>query len=319
MRYDSNNEDTIYPDNRRKEDSPVSGTLESTDTSKRSQKQDHNWKNGAIGLGSGLIIGGISPFLMGLAPAGSDSDSTDPTNRSTLSNPEWVDDKIKVATNIEESMNFSEAFATARAEVGPGGCFEWHGKLYGTFLADEWNAMSSEEKAEFNNHFSWNHIDRSESHINPLTTNAASTPHPVTTENDNGTPNHNEDLVESSTVEGDHDSQEAHEIESQTVEVIDAATVNPEIEILGISYDAESGSNVGTVMMDGQEVILIDVDGDMDFDYMAINTASGEDPDADNIIDIQNHNLSVNDLGGLEGLSEPGVVDGFNDYSNDNY
>lgn len=46
-------------------------------------------------------------------------------------------------------MTFAEAFQSARAQVGPGGVFEWHGGVYGTYTADEWNAMSAEDKAAF--------------------------------------------------------------------------------------------------------------------------------------------------------------------------
>lgn len=294
MRYDSDSDDTIFTDDNHMDQSPGSQPVGNADDSKREQKPDNNWKNVAVGTGAGAVIGGISPFLMGMAPADSETPSDDPTNLSILSHPELVDDKIKVATNVEESMNFSEAFATARAEVGPGGCFEWHGNIYSTYLADEWNAMSPEEKVEFNSHFSWNHNDHSVSHVKPHV--SVETPHAQET----------------------HDLPEENGVESHTIEVIEATTSDPEIEILGISHDAESGSNVGSVVVDGQEIILIDVDGDMDFDYMALNSANGETPDVDNLVDIQGHNLSINDLGGIDGFSDSSGFDGFADYSNDN-
>jgi len=42
-----------------------------------------------------------------------------------------------VATSVNDEMSFSEAFANAREELGPGGVFEWNGQLYGTFYEDE--------------------------------------------------------------------------------------------------------------------------------------------------------------------------------------
>ena len=39
--------------------------------------------------------------------------------------------------------------------MGPGGAFEWHGKVYGTYLKNEWDNMSAQEKAEYHSHFSW--------------------------------------------------------------------------------------------------------------------------------------------------------------------
>lgn len=51
--------------------------------------------------------------------------------------------------HVSDSMSFSEAFAAARAEVGPGGSFTWHGKVYGTYYKNEWDSMSSEEQRDF--------------------------------------------------------------------------------------------------------------------------------------------------------------------------
>ena len=47
-----------------------------------------------------------------------------------------------------DELSFREAFDTARAEMGPGGVFRWHGNLYNTYTADEWQAMSDERKEE---------------------------------------------------------------------------------------------------------------------------------------------------------------------------
>jgi len=38
---------------------------------------------------------------------------------------------------VNDEMSFSEAFASAREELGPGGVFSWHGQDYGTFYAEE--------------------------------------------------------------------------------------------------------------------------------------------------------------------------------------
>ena len=48
-----------------------------------------------------------------------------------------------------DNMSFREAFDTARAELGAGGVFRWHGNIYNTYTADEWNAMNAEEQDEF--------------------------------------------------------------------------------------------------------------------------------------------------------------------------
>ncbi len=54
-----------------------------------------------------------------------------------------------VATCVNDDMSFGEAFAAARAEVGPGGFFVWEGAAYNTYYAEEWAAMSPEEQQQF--------------------------------------------------------------------------------------------------------------------------------------------------------------------------
>jgi len=58
--------------------------------------------------------------------------------------------ELSEATSVSDKMTFAQAFAAAREELGPGGVFEWNGKLYGTFYKEEWDSMTPEEKAEYN-------------------------------------------------------------------------------------------------------------------------------------------------------------------------
>lgn len=51
-----------------------------------------------------------------------------------------------IAHSVNDSMSFSEAFAAARAEVGPGGVFHYRGGDYGTYYAEEWQGMTREER-----------------------------------------------------------------------------------------------------------------------------------------------------------------------------
>lgn len=61
-----------------------------------------------------------------------------------------VDDVIYV-TAEDNDLTFGEAFATARAEVGPGGAFVWHGGVYSTYYAEEWNAMTPAQRNDYAN------------------------------------------------------------------------------------------------------------------------------------------------------------------------
>ena len=63
-----------------------------------------------------------------------------------------ADSDIAVSHSNNDHLSFDEAFAAARAEVGGNGVFKWHGGYYGTYHAEEWNALSDEFKQQFNNH-----------------------------------------------------------------------------------------------------------------------------------------------------------------------
>lgn len=54
-----------------------------------------------------------------------------------------------VATCVDNSMRFVDAFNAAREEVGPGGLFSWHGNIYTTYSKEEWDAMSPEQHARY--------------------------------------------------------------------------------------------------------------------------------------------------------------------------
>ena len=60
-----------------------------------------------------------------------------------------IGETVEVASNVNDNMSFSEAFASARAEVGPGGVFVWNGNVYSTYYEEEWDNMTDEQKEEF--------------------------------------------------------------------------------------------------------------------------------------------------------------------------
>lgn len=68
---------------------------------------------------------------------------------------------MDVATSVNDSMSFNQAFAAARHEVGAGGLFVWHGHTYGTYYESEWNAMSAEDKEQY-----WANVHYTTTHLN---------------------------------------------------------------------------------------------------------------------------------------------------------
>jgi hypothetical protein len=57
--------------------------------------------------------------------------------------------EIPFATRLTDEMTFTEAFSTARGELGPGGFFEWKGATYNTYYKEEWDHLGEERQEEF--------------------------------------------------------------------------------------------------------------------------------------------------------------------------
>lgn len=289
---------------------------------KQAKKTKDDWKKAAIGAASGVLIGGVASVLMGMTNAEQEPENETESNnhREELSNPEWVDDQVQVATSVSDDMSFGEAFATARAEVGPGGCFEWHGQVYGTYTADEWNSMTAEQRAEYSDHFSWNHIDHSSSHVAQHSTEHNSSSSPVHSDHDQTVTVNDDDIEVVSVNHNDNQSNltqtDTHQSLNQT-EVVDVSPVDSEIEILGVVHDNETGANIGGMTVDGQEVFLIDVDGNMEFDYMAADLNGNGQFDQEEILDIQGQGYTVNDLGGISNPTGDMLASNDPDYSTD--
>ena len=94
------------------------------------KKEGSAWKHVTLGGVSGILMGA------GLLYAG----------QAVAQN---VNSEEKPEAAVNDDLSFGEAFAQARAEVGPGGVFHWHGGIYNTYTAAEWNNMSVGEKHDF--------------------------------------------------------------------------------------------------------------------------------------------------------------------------
>lgn len=262
---------------------------------------DNNLKGSAKTVATavtGAAIGSGFPFIIGkVKETVNELQTEEATAEEAVPSVEWADSNISVASNVNDEMSFSEAFAAARSEVGAGGAFEWRGNVYGTYYAEEWNNMTPAEKSDFNNHFSWNHIDSPSVH-GATHTEVAS----------------NNDDIEIISV--DHAQTSANAGGASTVEVVSA---EPEIEVLGVVHDMSTGSNIGGMSVDGQDVFLIDVDGDLEFDLMASDLNRNNVVDEGEVVDIHGQGMIVNDLGGISGITESMTgEDALPDYMADN-
>lgn len=302
------NEDTVYENteytySQNPETNGSSGS-ESTSEPKRSNV-NKNSDTGRIiaSIGAGVLIGGVSSFLMSMGEKPDFPKSGNEHGKDNLTHPEWVDGEIDVASSVNDNMTFDEAFAAARAEVGSGGVFEWRGQLYGTYTMAEWQQMSPGEKAEYSNHFSWNHIDNTNSVVgNHVSANNASHNnsdiHQQVMSDEQIEHELDQQIASSEPTYIDNDAYLAHTADT-TVPAFDQ-----NIEILGVSFDNEEKAPVGKMTIDGQEVILIDIDNDQQFDYMAVDVDNDGVIDTEEITPILDEHLSVDDFTGYSNLSD---------------
>ena len=274
--YQSHDEEaTQYDDAYNNENKKTEETETSDNKDNVAKGKKSIWKKVAVGAGSGILLGSAATLLSARAPLGH-AEGENAEEEGSETHPEWTDGEVSVASSVSDDMSFSEAFTAARTEVGSGGVFEWHGNIYSTFTEDEWNGMTAEQRDEYGSHFSW-HSDNS-------STETASSTHSSTSSHSA----HATDEVEVSEV-----TQASH---TEEVAVVD---VDPEVEVLGVVHDEESGANIAGLAVDGQEVVLIDVNGDETFDVMGADVNGDQQLSQNEIVDISGQNLTVNDLGGI--------------------
>lgn len=182
---------------------------------------------------------------------------------------------------VDQSLSFGEAFAAARAEVGPGGVFEWHGGVYGTYTADEWNSMSTAEHNQFA------HLSQ------PVINEVASHHHHHTYDH--------VDVVHTNT----HVVQPGDIAPEDDVVVHDDWETDDDVEIVGID-DSLDGT-------DGNDVFVVDTDGGID-----VEPIGGDDGDIALLSDdggLMNDDLLTD--ASLPGVDNDGIPDYTNDAAGD--
>lgn len=249
---------------------------------------DQTWKRVVVGGVAGIMFGTIS--AVGATAAyhhfsnNGDDDELEvvpedmPDEAASGSGHYMLDNGMMIA-EVDNSMSFSEAFATAREEVGPGGAFVWHGNVYATYTENEWNSMSPSERHEFT-HMSLSALNSDNSY----------------------TPDDHVDVV-------------YHEHEVHFHHVNDDVSINDDdVQIVGVeevTMADGSISNVAQGNVNGHDVYMVDVDQDDVFDVggiddsMAINTSNT----------IDDGGLLVDNT--LPGVDDSGMPDYVNDAGGD--
>ncbi len=131
---------------------------------------------------------------------------------------------------VTDDMSFSEAFASARAELGAGGVFEWNGQLYGTFYA-------TEVDENHNPIIDYATTEDDDYHANTETENIE-TVEPENENTDDNTTENEEEIHEVT----DEEVEEIHEVEN--AEDIDEIIGDDIVDTGNEEYDGEIAEDV---------------------------------------------------------------------------
>lgn len=225
-----------------------------------------------------VTIGGITGILMGAAAThvADDAYASDKTDSSTGNDSSW-DDAVssQIAANglrvaeVDQNLSFGDAFAAARAEVGAGGVFHWHGRTYNTYTEREWTSMSEAEHNAF--------------------------AHQVAPElSPNEVPMEHQQEVQNVEVQSEDISQQP-----QVSQVTADSGEEPEVHFLGIDQiQTENGQtmNIGHMTIASEEVALVDLDNDMVFDVTISDRNHNGQIEDEEVIDISDRQLTVTDF-----------------------
>lgn len=228
-----------------------------------------------------VTLGGVSGILMGagLLYAGQAlAKGTVPDESPEVQAPEagetshTLENGLKVAA-VNDDLSFGEAFAQARAEVGPGGVFHWHGGIYNTYTTAEWNAMTITQKHDF--------VQQVQPEIHP---DELSTP----------TDAHTQVVVVHHVYH--------HEDSPATPEVQQEATTSDDVRMVEqqIAENFDMGEDVhivGYANAEGHLVVGYDTTGDGQADVAIIDVDNNLRPsDTDVIMDREGHMATLGEL-----------------------
>ena len=129
------NEDTVYMAGKKANESN-NAAQQSVDN-----ESGNTWKVVSLGGFTGVLLGAGASYAYAHRGEAADAESANQHYHT-------LDNGLMVA-EVSDDLSFEEAFEMARHEIGNGGVFHWHGNTYSTYNAEEWNALSEEDKAEF--------------------------------------------------------------------------------------------------------------------------------------------------------------------------
>ncbi len=262
------------------------------------KKEGGTWKHVTLGGISGILMG-AGLLYAGQTVAATKTDVPEETTDATTADnataeaqqAEGATEAALPVAQMHNDMSFGEAFEAARAEVGPGGVFIWHGGIYNTYTADEWNNMTSQQKSDFAHQVN----PEVRAHEVPTPTDA----HP--------------DVAVHQAVEATSE-QPSQDVEVQVVSQETSETPDADAEVHIIGY--------GEVQ--GHVAVGLDTDGDGQADVAIIDVDdSGGLSDPDVLVDDQGNMATYGELNNepdpnlQASMENPDVAPDMPDYMND--
>ncbi len=226
----------------------------------KTEKSSNIWKSVLVGGVPGIIFGVAGTLATEeVATAATDEIGGGDTHGGSAP----VHDTAPLASGVNDEMSFSEAFAAARAEVGPGGVFPWHGQVYGTYLKPEWDALTDEQRHDYSQS-----VANANVHPEPYTPQPDDPPVEILDSNDGS---------ESVTEPADPNSDEVSVINSEVNENGD--NVDADVHIIGASPAETTDGEMGDVeieMVDGQDAAFLDLDEDGNAEIEVLDEGGSE-------------------------------------------
>lgn len=209
-----------------------------------------------------VTISGFTGILMGAASA---------YGMQKIMNGEESVSAMDAESVDYDSMSFKDAFEAARAEMGPGHVFTWHGNLYNTYTAAEWAAKTPREQQE----------------IAEQVENQLASAEPEATQE----PSANEETTPADDVRVVANNVVVDEQETATVQTTgdDVTTDDTDVRIIGSGeMQLENGRTITVedLEMNGQRVRIIDVDQDGVADIAMSDLNHNFQPDEGEVIDL---------------------------------
>lgn len=249
-------------------------------------------KDGLSPLWQSVLVGGVPGILIGagstigveaIASSSPTEEDVEALNESLSTGSSTG---IMEAHSVNDDMSFSEAFASARNEVGAGGAFVWHGQVYGTYRGDdpEWIEMTDEDRTAHSQEI------LSQVHARPYTPT----------------------LDEPETVPAPQVRSEAHDApvadEDEYVEDID-------VHILGVG---ELPTPYGTVqagvgVLDDHQAVFADTDGDDMVDTVLIDINDNGQLDRGEVFDATGADITMDSLRESVEPMDPSITDSMDD------